>query len=81
MREQRGASRVLVGKPREKRPLGRPRYRWEENINMDVKEMARRMWTSLIWLRKEPVVGYCGRGKETSGSIKCGEFLDWLRNC
>jgi len=40
MREQRHASRVLVGIPEEKRPLGIPRYRWEENINMDIKEMA-----------------------------------------
>jgi len=52
MREQRHASRVLVGKPEEKRPLGIPRYRWEENINMDMKEVATRKWTNLMWLRK-----------------------------
>jgi hypothetical protein len=35
MRERRGAYRVLVGKPEERRPLGRPRHRWEDNIKMD----------------------------------------------
>jgi hypothetical protein len=52
MREQRRASRVLVGKPEEKKPFGIPRYRWEENIDMDFKEMATRKWTSLMWLRR-----------------------------
>ena len=37
--EGRGVHRVLVGKPEEKRPLGRPRGRWEDNIKMDLKEM------------------------------------------
>ena len=36
----RGVHRVLVGKPEGKRPPGRPRHRWEENINMDLKEVA-----------------------------------------
>jgi hypothetical protein len=36
MGEVRGVHRVLVGKPEGKRPLGRPRRRWEDNINMDV---------------------------------------------
>ena len=36
MGEERGVYRVLVGKPEGKRPLGRPRRRWEENIKMDV---------------------------------------------
>jgi len=33
---ERGAYRVLVGKPKGMRPLGRPRCRWEDNINMDL---------------------------------------------
>jgi hypothetical protein len=37
--EGRGAYRVLVGKPEEKRPLGRPRRRWEDNIKMDLQEV------------------------------------------
>jgi hypothetical protein len=32
--------RALVGKPKGKRPLGRPRHRWEDNIKMDVKEIG-----------------------------------------
>ena len=39
MREGRGVYRVLVGKPEGKRPLGRPRCRWENNIKMDLQEV------------------------------------------
>jgi len=39
MREGRGVYRVLVEKPEGKRPLGRPRRRWEENIKMDLQEV------------------------------------------
>jgi hypothetical protein len=40
MGEGRGLHRVLVGKPEGKRPLGRPRRRWEDNIKMDLKELG-----------------------------------------
>jgi hypothetical protein len=40
MGEQRGVHRVLVGKPEGKRPLGRPRRRWEDNIKMDLQEIG-----------------------------------------
>jgi len=36
MGERRGIYRVLVGKPEGKRPLGRPRHRWEDDIKMDL---------------------------------------------
>ena len=39
MGEERGVHRVLVGKPEGKRQLGRPRRRWEDNINMDLQEV------------------------------------------
>jgi hypothetical protein len=39
MGEGRGVYRVLVGKPEGKRPLGRPRLRWEDNIKMDLQEV------------------------------------------
>jgi hypothetical protein len=39
MGEGRDMYRVLVGKPEGKRPLGRPRRRWEDNIKMDLQEM------------------------------------------
>jgi hypothetical protein len=38
--EGRGVYRVLVGKPEGKRPLGRPRLRWEDNIRMDLQEVG-----------------------------------------
>ena len=40
MGEERGAYRVLVGKPEGKRPLGRPRRRWVDNIRMDLQEVG-----------------------------------------
>jgi len=40
MGEDRGVQRVLVGKPKGKRPLGRPRRRWEDNIKMDLQEFG-----------------------------------------
>ena len=40
MGEERGVHRVLVGKPEEKRPLGRPRRRREDNIRMDLQEVG-----------------------------------------
>jgi len=39
-REWSGAYRVLMGKPEGKRPLGRPRCRWEDNIKMDLQEVG-----------------------------------------
>jgi hypothetical protein len=45
------AYRILVGKPEGKRPLGRPRHRWEDNIKMTVREIGWVVWTGLIWLR------------------------------
>jgi len=38
--ERRGVYRVLVGKPEGKRPLGRPKHRWEDNIKMDLQEVG-----------------------------------------
>jgi hypothetical protein len=40
MGEERGVYSVLVGKPEGRRPLGRPRRRWEDNINMDLREVG-----------------------------------------
>jgi hypothetical protein len=38
--EKRGAYRILVGRPDERRPLGIPRHRWEDNIKMDLQELG-----------------------------------------
>jgi hypothetical protein len=49
MGEDRGVHRVLVGKPKGKMPLGRPRLRWEDNIKMNLQEVGegRRDWMEL----------------------------------
>jgi hypothetical protein len=47
MGERRGAYRVLVGKPDGRRPLGRPRRRWEDNIKMDLREVG---WEGMNWI-------------------------------
>jgi hypothetical protein len=45
--EKRNAYRILVGKPEGKRPLGRPRRRWEDNIRIDLREIG---WGGLDWI-------------------------------
>jgi hypothetical protein len=45
--ERRGAYRAIVGKPEGRRPLGRPRRRWEDNIKMDLREVA---WGGMDWI-------------------------------
>jgi hypothetical protein len=76
MGEGRCEYRVLVRKPKGKRPLGRPRRRWEDNIKADIQEVGCGVmdWTELAQNRQ--VAGTCECGNEPSGSIKCGEFLD-----
>ena len=49
--EGRSAYWVLVGKPEGKKPLGRPKHRWEDIIKMDLHEVGWAAWTGLIWLR------------------------------
>jgi hypothetical protein len=60
MEEGRGVYRILVGNPEGRRPLGRPRRRWEDNIRMDLREVGcgcvdwmelaqdRDMWRALV---------------------------------
>ena len=57
MGERRVVYRVLVGKPEGKRPLGRPRHRWEYNIKLDLQEVGLGAWTGSIWLRTGSGVG------------------------
>jgi len=75
--ERKVEYRVCVGKREGKRPLGRPRRRWEDNIKMDLQEV--RMWGYGLDRSGSgygQVAGTCDCGNEPSGSIKCGEFLD-----
>jgi hypothetical protein len=48
MGEERNMYRVLMGKPEEKRPLGRQRCRWEDGIGMDLREIG---WGSVDWIQ------------------------------
>jgi len=77
MEERRDVYRVLVGKPEGKRPLGRPRRRWEDNIKMDLQEVG---CGGTDWIElphdRDRWRGTCECGNEPSGSIKWGEFLD-----
>jgi hypothetical protein len=47
MREKKNAYWLLVGKPKGKRPLGRPRHRWVNNIRMDLGEVG---WGDVDWI-------------------------------
>jgi hypothetical protein len=68
--EKRNAYRISVGKPEGKRPLGRPRRRWVDNIKMDLRAIE---WDVLDWidmaLDRE-------HGIEPSGSVKCREIFE-----
>jgi hypothetical protein len=70
MGEERGVHRVLVGKPEDKRPLGRPRRRWEGNIKMDLQEVGLGCGDWIESAQDRQVAGTCEYGKEPSGSIK-----------
>jgi len=79
MGERRGAYRVLVGKPEGKRPLGGPRRRWEDNIKMDIQAVGYR---GMDWIElaqdRDRWRALVNAVMNLRGSIKCGEFLDWL---
>ena len=49
--EGRDVYKVLVGKPEGKKPLGRPRRRWEDNIKMVLQEVGCGVWTGSSWIR------------------------------
>jgi hypothetical protein len=68
-----------VGKPEGKRPLGRPRRRWVDNIKIDLREIE---WDGVDWidLAQGPVKGSSQDGDEQLGSLKCWEVLEWLHN-
>jgi hypothetical protein len=67
---------VIGRKPEGKRPLGRPRHRWIDNIKMDLLRWDWEVCTGLVWLR----IGTGEHDNEPSGSIKCGESTEWLHN-
>jgi hypothetical protein len=71
--EVRGAYNILVGRPDGRRPLGRPRHRWEDNIRMYLEEIG---FGDVDWIHlvqdRDRWAGSCEHGDEPSGSIKCG---------
>jgi hypothetical protein len=58
--------KLLVGKPEGKRPLGRPRHRWVNNIRMDLVDVG---WGDFDWIGLAQ--------DESSGSIECWETIEW----
>jgi hypothetical protein len=70
--------KVLARKPEGKRPLGRPRRRWEDGIRMDFRKIGS------SWLRIGPVASSCKYSDESSGSgttefVNIATLTDWLR--
>jgi len=74
MGEERVVYRVLVRKPEGRRPLGRPKRRWVDNIRIDLQEVE----CGLDWAGpgQRQVADACECSNEPSGSVKCAEFLD-----
>jgi hypothetical protein len=71
----RNAWKILVAKSEGKRPIGKPRHRWEDNIMMDLQEVGREGVES-SGSEQRPMSVSCPHGNESSGSIKDGEFLN-----
>jgi hypothetical protein len=74
--EKRNAYRTLVGKPVGKRPLGRPRSRWMDNIKMDLREIG---WGGMDWIvlaQDRDQWRALEHGNERYGTIKCWEVLE-----
>jgi hypothetical protein len=76
MGEKRNSYSILAGKSEGKRPLGRPRRRWVDNIKIDFREIE---WDSMDWIDVAQD-GSSEHGNESSASIKCWEVLEWLHN-
>jgi hypothetical protein len=68
MGEERKVYKVLVGKPEGKRPLGKPRRRWNDAIRMDLREICCGVLSGFSCLRIGTGGGLCKYGDEPSGS-------------
>jgi hypothetical protein len=68
------------GKPEGKRPLRRPRYKWEVIITMDLMDKEWKCVLRLSGSGQGPVAGGCEHGNEPLGSLKGEEFLDYLND-
>jgi hypothetical protein len=81
MGEGRGAYRAFVGKPEGKRPHERPRHRWKDNIKIDLTDVVWGHELDRSGSEQVKVACSCKCGNEPSDSIKCGEFIEYLRTC
>jgi hypothetical protein len=78
MGQERKVYKVWVGKPEGKRPLGRPRRRWEDGIRMDLREIG--LWGCALYSTgsgHEPVASCCECGDEPLGSCAT-ELVSYL---
>jgi hypothetical protein len=64
-----------------KRPLGRPRPRWKDNIKDDLKNLSGRAWIGFILQRIGTSGEFCGHVIKLGVFVKCEGFCDWPRNC
>jgi hypothetical protein len=71
IRDVRGVNRFLVGRPKGKRPLGRPRRRWEDNIKMNLRETGIREMRNLYKILAVKILQKEGTGIQTA--------FRWLR--
>jgi hypothetical protein len=82
MTEKRDAYMLFMGKSEGKRPLGRPRRMWVDNIRMDLGEVG---WGNVGWIGlaqdRNRVESCCEFGIEPSGSMKCWETIVLLHSC
>jgi hypothetical protein len=72
MGEGRGVYRVFVEKPKGKRPTGRPRRRWENNIKMDLQEEG---YGGMDWIELDSWRALVNYGNEPSGALNAGNFV------
>jgi hypothetical protein len=74
---KRNAYMLLVGKPEGKRPLGRPRQRWVDNIKLNIREIG---WDGVVWSGSGygQVQGSCEFCDEPSDSMKYWITIKWL---
>jgi hypothetical protein len=77
MGEERKVYRVLVGKPEERRPLGKPRHGWENGIRLDLREIGWGCGLDSTGSGQRPVASCCECGDEPSGSCTT-ELVNWL---
>jgi hypothetical protein len=76
--ETRNAYRALVGKPEGKRPLGRSRRRWVDNIKMDLREIG---WDGMDWIEVAQDRDQWRALVNTVMNLRVpGEFPEWLHN-